>query len=141
MACPQQQRETILVVDDTEAVLLFVTDALELEGYTVLSTGDPEEALAWFQVRTEPIHLLIADVAIPHRNGPALAKELRSIDPNLKVLFMSGSTAEEMAAFGFRIEAGEPCLPKPFSVAELKRAVRATLDSGPLKGGSGTPCD
>ena len=137
MASPRQQRETILVVDDTEAVLLFVTDALELEGYTVLSTGDPEEALAWFQARTEPIHLLIADVAIPRRNGPALAKELRSIDPNLKVLFMSGSTAEEMAAFGLRIEAGEPCLPKPFSVGELKRAVRATLDSGPLKGGSG----
>ena len=108
MSTSRQRTETILVVDDAPAVLLFVRDALELEGYTVLSTGDPEEALAWVRARTEPIRLLITDVAMPLMSGPTLAKQLRSIQPDAKVLFMSGSTDEELRAYGIRFESSEP---------------------------------
>ena len=127
MSISRQRTETILVVDDAPAVLLFVRDALELEGYTVLSTGDPEEALAWVCARTEPIRLLITDVAMPLMSGPTLAKQLRSIQPDAKVLFMSGSTDEELRAYGIRFESSEPCLVKPFSVDDLRRKVRAVL--------------
>ena len=116
-------------MDDTPAVRLFVTDALELDGYTVLGTGDPHEALEWARARTEPIHLLVTDVAMPGMNGPNLAVQLHALHSEAKVLFMSGSTVKELQDYG--IASGTPHLVKPFSVADLTRKVRAALDYRP----------
>ena len=116
-------------MDDTPAVRLFVTDALELDGYTVLGTGDPHEALEWARARTEPIHLLVTDVAMPGMNGPNLAVQLHALHSEAKVLFMSGSTVQELQDYG--IASGTPHLVKPFSVNDLTRKVRAALDYRP----------
>ncbi len=116
-------------MDDIPAVRLFVTDALELDGYTVFGTGDPHEALQWARARTEPIHLLVTDVAMPRMSGPNLAKQLRALHSEAKVLFMSGSTVQELQDYG--IASGAPHLVKPFSVDDLRRKVRAALDYRP----------
>ncbi|HEV8530825.1 MAG TPA: response regulator, partial [Methylomirabilota bacterium] len=83
-------RETILVVDDDPEVLALAADLLGVAGYKVMSTGDPCEALRFARTRSEPIHLLLTDVLMPFMSGSKLAEELRSIHPEVKVLFMSG---------------------------------------------------
>ena len=83
-------RETILVVDDDPEVLAVAADLLGAAGYTVLSTGDPCEALRLARTRFAPIHLLVTDVLMPFMSGSKLAEEVRSIRPDVKVLFMSG---------------------------------------------------
>ena len=109
-------------------MLQVVADTLALEGYTVLRTGDPHEALRWARARTGPIDLLVTDVAMPRMNGPVLAERLRAAHSEAKVLFMSGSTVQELHDYGVRIESGEAYLAKPFSLDDLRRKVEAALD-------------
>jgi two-component system, cell cycle sensor histidine kinase and response regulator CckA len=123
--------ETILVVDDEPEVLMLVAEVLEKEGYTVLRTGDPREALRWARTRSEPIHLLLTDVAMQLMNGSDLAEHMRSIRSDVRVLFMSGSTAQELSDYGVRRAFGEGLLVKPFSVTDLTSKVRAALDYRP----------
>jgi DNA-binding response OmpR family regulator len=123
--------ETILVVDDEPDVLALVAEVLEREGYAVLRAGDPREALRWARARSEPIHLLLTDVVMPRMNGSALAEHMRSLRSDVRVLFMSGSTAQELSNYGVRLAFGEPFLSKPFSVTDLASKVRAALDYRP----------
>ena len=127
---PPVPRETILVVDDDPEVLAVAADLLGAAGYTVLSTGDPCEALRLARTRFEPIHLLLTDVLMPFMSGSKLAEEFRSIRPEVKVLFMSGYW-ESLEDYRIRLAPGEPFLDKPFTVPELERAVRLALDYTP----------
>jgi two-component system, cell cycle sensor histidine kinase and response regulator CckA len=128
MATQPPRTETILVVDDDREMLGFVGDALEMHGYTVLTTTDPREALRWARQRSEPIHLLISDVVMPLMHGRDLAEELRKIIPGIKVIFMSGASPSEVADHGIGLAFGQPYLSKPFTIATLANKVRATLD-------------
>lgn len=127
-ASSPEPRETILVVDDEPEVLSMASDLLRASGYRVLSTGDPREALRLARLSTDPIHLLLSDVVMPLMNGGELARHLRAIRPDIRVLFMSAYTTELVEEYGVRLGPGEPFLVKPFSLAELKSKVRAVLD-------------
>src|SRR5229473_1446360 len=119
-------RQTILVVDDDWKLLALVGDILGVAGYTVVSTGDPCEALRLARTRSEPIHLLLTDVLMPFISRSKLAEEFRSIRPDVKVLFMSGYW-ESLEDYRIRLAPGEPFLDKPFTIAALEDTVRTAL--------------
>jgi two-component system cell cycle sensor histidine kinase/response regulator CckA len=122
-----EPRETVLVVDDEPDVLSMASDILRATGYKVLSTGDPREALKLASSMAEPIHLLLTDIVMPLMNGGELAKQLRAIRPDVKVLFMSAYSTQYVEDYGVRLGPGELFLVKPFDMAELQSKVKAVL--------------
>jgi CheY-like chemotaxis protein len=129
MATPSAPtKETILVVDDEVQVLALVAELLRAQGYTVLSTWDPEEALKLARAHTGSIHLLLSDLVMPVMTGQELATEIHAIHPDMKVLFMSAYSIETAEDYNVRLAPGEPFLGKPFSIAGLQRTVRDALD-------------
>ncbi len=120
--------ETVLVVEDEALVRQIIRETLEEHGYLVLEAASAAEALSIGEEHSGPIHLLLTDVVMPVMNGRALAQELTSARPSLRVVFMSGYTDDVIAHHGV-LEPGERFVEKPASAAVLLRAVRAALDS------------
>ncbi|NJL26367.1 MAG: response regulator, partial [Thermoanaerobaculia bacterium] len=120
--------ETVLLVEDEDAVRSLVRDILERQGYRVLSAACAEEALTVYGRCQQPPDMLLTDVVMPDRSGPALAQELAGRNPALKVLFMSGYAG---GVKGFdRLPRAESCfLQKPFSPESLALKVRQVLDA------------
>lgn len=79
--------KTILLVEDDEMVRQFTGDLLKESGYQVLCAANGLDAFRLFSERTDPIHLLLTDLVMPQMNGPELARRLRRIAPELKVLY------------------------------------------------------
>ncbi len=119
--------ETVLVVEDDEAVRTLVQGVLRSNGYTVLTASDPEEASALCQRHQGPIHLLLSDVIMPKTSGRRLYEHLAFIRPDMKVLYMSGYTDDAIVHHGV-LEKGIPFLQKPFTPEGLARKVREVLD-------------
>ena len=118
---------TILAVDDDRAVLNLIDQVLNSAGYRVLAAEGGWEAIRAYETSREPVELLLTDVIMPDLTGPVLAERLRSQNPDLRVLFISGfHDADLVQRFvtlkGFRL------LPKPFTVDALLRVVREALD-------------
>ena len=127
-AVPSVGAETVLLVDDDDAVRSLAGRSLRRQGYTVLSTGSGDEARQLAANREPPIDLLVTDVMMPGMNGPALADALRRENPRLKVIFMSGYADDAVSEppVGDRTR----FLQKPFATVDLPRAVRELLDAG-----------
>ncbi|PKK88891.1 MAG: hypothetical protein CVV64_16740 [Candidatus Wallbacteria bacterium HGW-Wallbacteria-1] len=121
--------ETILVVEDEPAILTMVKKMLTGLGYTVLPAATPEEAMTLTRNHNQIIHLLITDVVMPEMNGRDLAAELTALQPELKILFMSGYTANVIASHGVLNE-GVQFIQKPFSKKSLALEVRRILADG-----------
>jgi PAS domain S-box-containing protein len=119
--------ETVLLVEDEQALLKLGRDLLERLGYHVLNASTPGEAIEVAEKHTEPIHLLMTDVIMPEMNGRDLAAQLQGIRPNLKALFMSGYTADVIARHGVLNE-GVHFIQKPFTVKVLAEKVREALE-------------
>jgi two-component system cell cycle sensor histidine kinase/response regulator CckA len=118
--------ETVLVVEDEEAVRTLIIQALKKSGYTVLAAPQGEEALAVCAGHPGPVHLLLADVILPKINGPELAAQLKTTYPELQVLFMSGYSDNTVFHHGV-LDAEVNFLQKPFSVESLIRKVHEVL--------------
>jgi two-component system cell cycle sensor histidine kinase/response regulator CckA len=126
---PENERETILLVDDEPQVVTLVREMLTREGYHVLGAGDGEEAL---QIAGEPEHhidLLLTDIVMPQMNGRELADRLKSLLAGLKVLYMSGFMKEAILKYYGISITGIPFLQKPFTRETLARKVREVLDA------------
>ena len=119
--------ETILLVEDEPALLRLTTRMLEDQGYTVLAASTPGAAIELARNEACRASLLITDVVMPEMNGQTLAKNLLSICPRLKCLFVSGYPADVIALHGVLVE-GTHFLEKPFSDVRLAAAVRSALD-------------
>jgi PAS domain S-box-containing protein len=119
--------ETILVVEDDQAILKMTKMMLERFGYSVLSASKPEEAIEIANKYSGQIHLFITDVVMPEMNGRDLSKNILSIYPNLKTLFMSGYTANVIAHHGV-LDEGVNFIQKPFSREQISVKVRESLD-------------
>jgi CheY-like chemotaxis protein len=119
--------ETILLVEDEPAILEMATTMLEGQGYTVRAAVTPGEAMRLAREHKGEIDLLVTDVVMPEMNGRDLAKNLLSIYPHIKRLFMSGYTANVIAHHGV-LDEGVYFIQKPFSIEELSAKVRETLD-------------
>jgi len=124
---PGHGSETILLVEDDETVRTLVRTVLRKNGYTVLEAGDGGEALVVAERHTGPIHLLLTDVVVPQLGGRRLADRLVALRPELRVLFTSGYTDDEVVRRGV-FEAETSLLQKPFSPETLARKVREVLD-------------
>ncbi len=120
-------KETILVVEDEEAMLNLTIRMLKILSYDVLSAGTPTEALRLFDESKGKVHLLITDVVMPEMTGRELAEKLSSRNPQLKILFMSGYTANVIAHQGV-LDEGISFLQKPFSLATLSIRVREAME-------------
>jgi two-component system cell cycle sensor histidine kinase/response regulator CckA len=123
----QRGRETVLLVEDEGIVRQITKTALEMHGYKVLEAGSGPAAIATAETCIDPIHLVLTDVVMPEMSGPKLAEHLRAGKPDLKVLFMSGYTDDDMIRHGM-IDEDIEFLQKPFSPLELARKVRKVLD-------------
>ncbi len=121
--------ETILVVDDEEALRTVAKRALEAAGYTVLTAAAADEALLLCAQHPGGIQLLLTDVVMPRMSGRGLARELIAVRPTLKVLYMSGYTDSAIVHHG-ALDPGTHFLGKPFTGADLTRRVREVLDGG-----------
>jgi len=119
--------DTILVVEDQEALREMIREVLEEQGYTVLEASAGEEALAVAREHRGPIHLLLTDVVMPRMSGRELAERLASVRPETRALYMSGYSNGTISDRGMLAE-GAALIEKPFTTESLARAVRETLD-------------
>jgi len=124
-----RSRETILLVEDEPAMLKMTAVILRKHGYIVLPADTPGEAIRLAREHGGVIHLLITDVVMPEMNGRDLARNLLSLYPEIKRLFMSGYTADVIAHRGV-LDEGVDFLQKPFSKEVLAAKVREVLDGG-----------
>jgi CheY-like chemotaxis protein len=118
--------ETILVVEDEASVLKLACAVLEGLGYRVLAAPNADEALALADAQEGKIDLLITDVIMPEINGRDLADRLQALHPELRVIFMSGHTADVIARRGV-LDEGRHFIQKPFSREKLARKVSEVL--------------
>jgi CheY-like chemotaxis protein len=124
-----QGSETILVVEDDDAVRAYSTDALRDLGYRVLEAPNASAALEILD-RQADVRLLFTDIGLPGAmNGPQLRDEARRRRPNLKVLFTTGYM-RDVAGHPGRLDPGDALIRKPFSFADLTQKIRTALDSG-----------
>lgn len=118
--------ETILMVEDDQAILKFGVTVLEQLGYTVFSENAPEKALEQVKSGQVRIDLLLTDVIMPGMNGHELAHEIKEIIPGIKCLYISGYTANAVTN-GDLDKEGIIFLAKPFSIKSLAEKVREAL--------------
>ena len=110
---PVRRTATVLIAEDEEAVRELASEFVSSAGYTVLTAKDGVEALAIAERSDDPIHLLITDVVMPKMRGPELAKRLKALHPDLRIVYMSGYL-EYNSGNGQFLEEGF-FLQKPFS--------------------------
>jgi len=119
--------ETVLVVENEQALLQLTADVLSRSGYKVLSAHDGIEAIEIARTFGGPIHLLLTDIMMPKLNGHSLARHVSVLHPGIRVLFMTGhSDLEKMP--NETPPSDNECLQKPFHRDTLIRKVRQTLD-------------
>jgi PAS domain S-box-containing protein len=124
--------ETVLVVEDEEAVRLIVRRVLREQGYAILEARDGNEALRICAQKGDSIDLVLSDVIMPGMGGRELSRALAISRPTLPILFMSGYNDDgDLAGAGGDIGAG--VLAKPFTSETLARQVREALDRRPSK--------
>jgi CheY-like chemotaxis protein len=125
-------RETVLLVEDDDAVRDLARDILQATGYTVLEARQGAEALGMSERYTGPIHLMLTDVVMPGMSGRQLADRLAVLRPTTKVLYMSGYTDNAIVHHGV-LDPGTEFLQKPFTAPVLTRKVREILDDKPAE--------
>ena len=120
--------ETILLVEDDDALRHLVRTMLRSLGYVVHEEANGAAAITFARGLKAPIHLLVSDVVMPHLGGRQLADALLAVRPECRVLFLSGYNTEEMIRRGV-VDSPHNFLQKPFAVQELAKQVRLVLDS------------
>ncbi|MBN1950569.1 MAG: PAS domain S-box protein [Bacteroidales bacterium] len=119
--------ETVLLVEDEEKILRLTKTMLERYGYAVVAFTDAEEAVRFAREHPGTIQILITDVVMPKMNGRQLAREIQNVYPSIKVLYVSGYTANVIAHRGV-LDKDVHFLQKPFSQGKLAAKVREVID-------------
>jgi DNA-binding NtrC family response regulator len=120
--------ETILLVEDEESLRRVTHEFLTNKGYHALIAEDFDKALEVSENNPQQIDLLMTDVVLPGASGPKLADRLSGIRPQMKVLFVSGYTADALI-HGDAHRTDFAFLSKPFSLNALARKIRTILDA------------
>jgi len=121
-ATPSGTGETVLLVEDEEAVRLLVRKILEQRGYKVLLARHGGEALDICRRTEVPIHLLLTDAVMPVLSGPELLRRAIELRPTMKLAIMSGYTDRPTVS-------GIPFIPKPFTPDEMDKRIREILET------------
>ncbi|GAA1026383.1 PAS domain-containing hybrid sensor histidine kinase/response regulator [Virgisporangium ochraceum] len=132
--CPERRDrrggETVLVVEDEEALREVTRRILDRNGYHVLTAADGAEAVKVADAYPADIDLLLTDVVMPKMLGKEVAAQLRSSRPDVRVLFMSGYAQPVLACQG-TLDPGVVLIGKPFTEPDLLDRIRAVLDDTP----------
>lgn len=123
---PSGKGEMILLVDDEENIRQVTQAALESSGYVVATASDGTEAISIFAQRHDEIAVILTDMAMPFMDGIAMIRAARKIDPNVRVIAMSGLISADQAAELTELNV-KMRLPKPFTAEELLNAVNDIL--------------
>jgi two-component system cell cycle sensor histidine kinase/response regulator CckA len=118
--------ETLLVAEDEEMVKVFLKKILERAGYRVIIASDGEDAITRFKEHDD-ISLVLSDVVMPKKNGLEVVEEMKKIKPGIKVIFVSGYTADLLHKKGI-VEEGVEFISKPFAKNDLLRKIREVLN-------------
>src|SRR5689334_14363617 len=125
---PDTEKKTVLVVDDEAEIRKLVSAMVRQFGYEVMTADSGEHALTLYKHHKGPLALLITDVVAPGMSGPMLADKLTALQPDLKVLYISGYDNTHVVQ-KYVVEKGHVLLTKPFTVAELQSKMREMLSS------------
>jgi len=124
--------ETVLLVEDEDAVRALAREVLRRHGYVVLEARHGVDALRMAERHPDDIHLMITDLVMPHMGGRNLVERLAAVRPKMKVLFMSGYT--DHALMHRDLTPGTAFLQKPFTPEAFVRKVRSVLDQETVSG-------
>jgi nitrogen-specific signal transduction histidine kinase/CheY-like chemotaxis protein len=125
-AVERAKGETILLVEDSESLREVTKEFLTMAGFDVKAAANGEDALNMARGHKAQIQLLLTDVVMPGMSGAELAKQMKGIHPETRVLFMSGYTPDAIVHHGV-LDEGVSLLAKPFSRASLTRKVQEAL--------------
>jgi len=117
---------TVLLADDNQAVLKIVQAVLERLGYRVIQATDGEQAVALYREHRESIRLVILDVVMPRMGGLEAARMIRAIEPEAKIVFMTGYDPGQQFNTGEMAE--EEVVMKPFKVAAFSQLIKSVLE-------------
>ena len=123
---PQADTKTVLVVDDEPEIRKLVAAMIGQFGYQTLTADSGEHALTLYRHHNQPLALLVTDVVAPGMSGPMLADKLCELQPDLKVLYISGYDNTHVVQ-KYVVERGHALLAKPFTVDELRRKMGELL--------------
>ncbi len=126
--------ETVLLVEDEKPVRTLATRLLERAGYNVLAACHGREAIQLAQQHDGDIHIILTDVVMPEMGGVELVEHLRAVNPNARMLFMSGYSNETVQGIN-ELFTNIRFLEKPFTYKELIHKVRLVLDGEPVSYG------
>lgn len=121
-------KETVLLAEDNNDIRNLLSKGLERQGYTVYAAADGLQALRLAERHLHELNALITDADMPHLRGTDIALQLMVLRPQLKILLMSGSDRGAFDATRVLVP-GMVFVEKPFTVGELGRTLRETLDS------------
>jgi CheY-like chemotaxis protein len=122
-----EEKKTILVVDDEPEIRKLVSAMVTQFGFAVLTADSGEHALTLYRNHKAPMEMLITDVVAPGMSGPMLADKLTAIQPDLKVLYISGYDNTHVVQ-KYVVEKGHALLAKPFTMEELRTRMASLLD-------------
>jgi len=120
-------QRTVLAVDDESTILALARDVLELNGYRVLTARNGEEALRIYREQHAAIDLVLLDLTMPVMGGVECFRQMRAIDPGVRVIISSGFSSESSAAEVMR-EGALDFLAKPYDIQALARVVAAGIE-------------
>ena len=123
--------ETILLVEDEQAVRRSTAEFLKLQGYRVLEAKDGVDALSVAQQYSSNIHLLVTDVVMPNMSGGELAKQLSPLRPEMKLLFVSGYAGKTVLDHKV-VDLEVNFVQKPYTLRQLSLKIRTVLESSTL---------
>jgi two-component system, cell cycle sensor histidine kinase and response regulator CckA len=129
----ESENKVILVVDDEADVRKLVSAMIAQLGYKALTADSGDHALKLYQNLHREIDLLVTDVIAPGMSGPMLADRMTALQPNLRVLYISGYDNTHVVQ-KYVVEKGHQLLPKPFTLDQLRAKLRAIL---PMPAGAG----
>lgn len=130
--------ETILLVEDEDSLREVTRQYLTSKGYTVLVASEGESAVAAAKSCGKPIDLLLTDIILPGVSGVQLAQRIAADCPRMRVLFVSGYTADAIVHHGGH-DPNFAFLSKPFSLPTLARKIRSILDASRPRGAAAVP--
>lgn len=120
------REKSILIIDDEEIIQNILTEVLGLMGFNTISAGSGVEGIDIFKKNKDKIELILLDMFMPGKSGLDTSRELSSVDPNIKIIFMSGFPDED----GLSNEENQDqnsFLKKPFSIEELSLKVQKMI--------------
>jgi DNA-binding response OmpR family regulator len=120
---------TVLVVDDEPTDVEAIRNPLEKAGFLVFSADSTNSALQIFQHNARGFDMAVLDISMPEKNGVDLYQELLTLNPNLKVLFVSGHVGAEIIRFYGLRATDRHFLQKPFESSALIVRIREILES------------